>query len=439
MAPGGIVWITGIPGSGKSTLAKTVAGKLRLRNGLVEILDGDEMRRGICKGLGFSSEDRAENLRRVAWAACALARNGVWVLVAVVSPFHADRAAAAQTAQLQGTSFFQVYTKCRVEIAESREEKGNYAKARAGEIRGFTGVDAPYEEPENADLVLETAFETPDACAEQILSMIQWRPDENPPTICIGRGFGGTRFTSMMVQDLGVFIGSGAGVNGCEDSMAWQLLVYKMVHETAGKREFPVGHQYRKEILENARNILASAPVPPGTPWGMKLPEITLVVPLFADAFPKARFIHLIRHPIPASFRSAHYTSKPDNALGRSALPGAYFFVGRDPKHLESDPEWLRNSISWQHQVTRAACYGRALLGPERYLEVRFEDVRTDAEAEFVKVERFLGLPRTRWHSSVVYDPKRAVEVVSDDPRIEEVWKICGATAGMFGYTRENF
>lgn len=439
MGPGGIIWITGIPASGKSTLAKAVAGKLRLRNGLVEILDGDEMRQGICKGLGFSSEDRAENLRRVAWAACALARNGVWVLVAVVSPFHVDRAAASETAELQGTPFFQVYTKCRVEIAESRDEKGNYAKARAGEIRGFTGVDAPYEEPENADLVLETAFETPDTCAEQILSMIQWRPDDNPPTICIGRGFGGTRFTSMMVQDLGVFIGSGAGVNGCEDSMAWQLLVYKMVHETAGKLNFPVGRQYRQEILDMARTVLASAPVSPGTPWGMKLPEITLVVPFFVDAFPKARFIHLIRHPLASSFRSPHHTSKPDDVLGKSALPGAYLFAGRDVQHMVSDPAWLVNAISWQHQVTRAACYGRALLGPERYLEVRFEDIRADAEAEFAKVERFLGLSRKRWHSSAVYDTKRAIEVASDDPRIEKVWEICGSTAAMLGYTQENY
>jgi adenylyl-sulfate kinase len=166
------VWLTGLSGSGKSTIGRIVAGELRDRGHRVEVLDGDDVRQNLCAGLGFSREDRDTNVRRIAWVANLLSRNGVVTFVAAVSPF---RAARDQARAIMGERFVEVYVRASVDECERRDVKGLYEKARAGEIEGFTGVSDPYEEPPSPELLIDTERETPEESARRLLALIEGR------------------------------------------------------------------------------------------------------------------------------------------------------------------------------------------------------------------------------------------------------------------------
>lgn len=160
------VWFTGLPGCGKSTVANLVAEKLKAGGYKVERLDGDIVRKGLTRDLGFSEEDRNKNIERVTFVAKLLTRNGVIVLSSFVSPYRAARKKARE----EIGPFFEVYVSCPQEECMRRDVKGMYKKAYAGEIKQFTGVSAPYEEPENPELVLMTDKETPQESAEKVLA-----------------------------------------------------------------------------------------------------------------------------------------------------------------------------------------------------------------------------------------------------------------------------
>ncbi len=148
------VWFTGLPSAGKTTLAHALAKRLTDAGyERVEVLDGDVAREHLTKGLGFSREDRAENVRRIGWVASLLARNGVIVLASVISPYRDDRDAVRQ---MHEGRFVEVHVATPVEVCATRDVKGLYAKQRAGEIRGLTGVDDPYEAPLHPELVVNT-------------------------------------------------------------------------------------------------------------------------------------------------------------------------------------------------------------------------------------------------------------------------------------------
>ncbi len=149
-----LVWFTGLPSSGKSTLAHGLEERLFAEGRNAYVLDGDNVRHGLCRDLGFAQKDRAENIRRIGELANLFLDAGIITLAAFVSPYAADR---RKVRELVGAeNFIEVYCRCPVEVCESRDEKGNYAKARAGGIAHFTGVSAPYETPERPDLVLDT-------------------------------------------------------------------------------------------------------------------------------------------------------------------------------------------------------------------------------------------------------------------------------------------
>lgn len=150
---GGVVWFTGLSGSGKSTVARAVEAALGANGRLVYVLDGDNVRHGLCADLGFSAADRQENIRRLAHVAALFVDAGVLVLTAFISPFRADRALART---LLGTDFLEVFVDAPLATCEARDPKGLYRKARAGEIREFTGISSPYEPPERPELVLPT-------------------------------------------------------------------------------------------------------------------------------------------------------------------------------------------------------------------------------------------------------------------------------------------
>jgi adenylylsulfate kinase len=149
---GAVMWFTGLSGAGKTTTARYAAGKLRERGRLVEVLDGDELRHTVCQGLGFTREDRFENIRRVVYLAKLLSRNGVDVLVSAITPYKDMRDYAR--GELPG--YAEIYVECPLQVCEARDVKGLYAKARKGEVAAFTGISDPYETPEHPDLTLRT-------------------------------------------------------------------------------------------------------------------------------------------------------------------------------------------------------------------------------------------------------------------------------------------
>ncbi len=166
---GGVLWFTGLSGAGKSTLAMAVEQHLFRRGYAVYVLDGDNVRSGLNANLGFSPEDRVENIRRVGEVAALFADAGILCITAFISPYRADRARARQAG---GDAFHEIYIRADLETCERRDPKGLYRRARAGEISDFTGVSAPYEPPESAELVVDTARQPIEVCVEQILRYI---------------------------------------------------------------------------------------------------------------------------------------------------------------------------------------------------------------------------------------------------------------------------
>jgi len=166
------LWFTGLSGAGKTTISHIVETELRDRGSRVEVLDGDVVRENLSKGLGFSKEDRDTNIRRIAFVADLLSRNGVPVITAAISPYRELRDEARQ---LMGDRFIEVFVKASVEVCAERDVKGLYEKAFKGEIKEFTGVSDPYEPPLSAELTLDTEHESPEDSAAKIVSLLEER------------------------------------------------------------------------------------------------------------------------------------------------------------------------------------------------------------------------------------------------------------------------
>jgi adenylylsulfate kinase len=164
--------MTGLSGSGKSTLARALEKDLFERQMQAYVLDGDNMRHGLNSNLSFSPEDRVENIRRVAEVAKLMADAGVVTVTSFISPYRLDRVRAREIVASGGVEFVEVHVSAPLEVCEKRDPKNLYRKARAGEIKGFTGLDAPYEAPENPELVLETGEESAEACLERLLEFL---------------------------------------------------------------------------------------------------------------------------------------------------------------------------------------------------------------------------------------------------------------------------
>ena len=170
---GATVWFTGLSGSGKSTVAVEVERSLVSQGRPAYLLDGDNLRQGLNGDLGFSADDRAENVRRVGEVARLFADAGVVALVPVISPYRVDRTRAREIHQLAGLPFLEVFVDTPLEVCEARDPKGLYAKARAGEITGFTGIDDPYEAPDDPDLRLTPHDGDPAAQAGRVLALLE--------------------------------------------------------------------------------------------------------------------------------------------------------------------------------------------------------------------------------------------------------------------------
>ena len=166
-----VVWLTGLPAAGKSTLAMQIHRRLQEMQRPSYVLDGDEVRRGLSRDLGFTDADRAENVRRVAEVAKLMADAGLVVIVALISPYRADRRIARDL--MPAGRFVEIFVDTPLAEAERRDPKGLYRRARRGELKNLTGIDAPYEAPEKPDLHIATLAETPEAGAERILAHLE--------------------------------------------------------------------------------------------------------------------------------------------------------------------------------------------------------------------------------------------------------------------------
>ena len=165
-----ILWFTGLSGSGKSTLAHAVEDYLHHQGVSTFVLDGDNVRHGLCSDLGFTDKDRVENIRRVGEIAKLMTEAGIITLTAFISPFKSDRNSARSL--VPHGDFLEIYCDCSLEVCEQRDVKGLYKKARAGKIPHFTGIDSPYEAPENPELTVDTQNLSLDDCVQQVVQLL---------------------------------------------------------------------------------------------------------------------------------------------------------------------------------------------------------------------------------------------------------------------------
>jgi adenylylsulfate kinase len=173
--PGFTIWFTGLSGAGKTTISEIVAPALRERGLKIEVLDGDVVRTNLSKGLGFSKEDRDTNIRRIAFVADLLSRNGVGVITAAISPYRAVRDEVRALVEGDGVEFIEVYASCSIEELTRRDVKGLYARALRGELPNFTGVSDPYEEPLNPEVLVNSDQEDVETSHTRIVSYLQER------------------------------------------------------------------------------------------------------------------------------------------------------------------------------------------------------------------------------------------------------------------------
>ncbi|MDO9450483.1 MAG: adenylyl-sulfate kinase [Rugosibacter sp.] len=168
-----VLWFTGLSGAGKSTLAHAVEAQLHQLGCRTYVLDGDNVRHGLCGDLGFSVADRTENIRRIGETAKLMIDAGLFALTAFISPFRADRERVR--GMMMPGEFIEIYCQCGVEVCETRDVKGLYKRARAGEVKEFTGISSPYEAPAKPELVVDTATQPLEACVSQVLDYLQQR------------------------------------------------------------------------------------------------------------------------------------------------------------------------------------------------------------------------------------------------------------------------
>ena len=249
------------------------------------------------------------------------------------------------------------------------------------------------------------------------------------PVVATGRGGSGTRLLSMLLQEHGLFLGN--RLNGSEDSIEWTGVQY----ESAVRKltdDAPLRGRWHEALSGCAENILTRGQWKEGQLWGWKLPETMLLLPEVMQAFPNAKIIHFVRHPVDTCLRSPHVTSRTDNPVGAATLNAAYSWLGwrRDPG---DDDDYILNSASWVYQVQRAIQFGRE-LGSNRYLEIRFEDLCADAQTVSDAIARFLDIPGTTSAVGGIIDSKRRRNWVEGDKRALEVWSICEETGKTLGY-----
>jgi len=267
------------------------------------------------------------------------------------------------------------------------------------------------------------------------------------PIILTGRGGSGTRLLSLLAQSNNIFLGN--ELNETADSVEWKDLIYelsvgklnrvqnletKVVSPHHHKSDSSSSDKTPADLLDMAVAVLSRKNWSVGQAWGWKLPESMLLVPELMETFPKAKLIHLVRHPVTSSLRRSHKTSRPVSPVGRSVLNLSYTSLGLDESTIHTDEDYLRNAITWRYQVDNVTRYAKSKLDQTRYLQIQFEDICQSPE----KVQRdlcdFVGIEESNTNVPEI-DIDRIGNIDADDSRVDKVWEICRETAINVGYT----
>jgi hypothetical protein len=239
----------------------------------------------------------------------------------------------------------------------------------------------------------------------------------------------------MLIQDIGIFLGT--DLNESEDSLEWVESIYDLVIQQKSIKNQTFGAKEKEDLRLNALNIITKYGVNNIKHWGLKLPETMLCLPELLQAFPKAKVIHLIRHPVSISLRRTHMTSRLDNPVGKIVLKQAYNCLGFDFKNVASTPDQLNNAISWEYQIKNIRDFASKLLNEENYLEVKYEDICNNTNNVKSAIYDFLNVSKDRsLQNSLSIDSSRISKVSKDETYFDEVWRICEKSASLLGYEK---
>jgi len=256
------------------------------------------------------------------------------------------------------------------------------------------------------------------------------------PIVATGRGGSGTRLLSNVLQSMNVFLGNKLGKMG--DSLEWVNLLARISTERSRNEDYKTKKCYRSSLHETAGAILNFAGLDENKNWGWKLPETMLAVPEVFDAFPKAKLIHLVRHPVNSSLRRTHVTSRTDNLVGHSILTAAYKSLNWQKARINSDPDYLKNAATWLYQVGEVVSYARKNLNASNYLEIQFEDLCTYPINTFFSIAHFLNINTDGIMPNIEIDSTRLNSWSYPDKRVDEVWEVCSELAESIGYRKIN-
>ncbi len=257
------------------------------------------------------------------------------------------------------------------------------------------------------------------------------------PVILAGRGGSGTRLLSQAAADGNVFLGNTLNVSG--DSMEWVNPIYEIAIGTLGrdfqKGKVPesFGEDWGRYLTGTARDILGKGNWDGQQPWGWKLPETLLVLEEVFKAFPDAKFVHLVRHPVTSALRRTHKTSREDNPVGKAVLRAAYHAAGLDAALRQEQDTYLHNALTWRFQVGEATRFARQNLSDEQYLLLKYEDFCLHPRDTKRQLLGFIGVSDAN-PDVVEIDQARTGEIEQGDPRVDEVWDLCKNVATEIGY-----
>lgn len=250
------------------------------------------------------------------------------------------------------------------------------------------------------------------------------------PIIITGRGGSGTRLLSELIQETNIFLGN--KINNTNDSTEWVGPIYDLVNNNITIKNGKFNKKHVARLRNNARNILSTSNENIKH-WGFKLPEAILCLPELKSAFPNARFIHLVRHPVSISLRRTHITSRTDNPIGKSILTRAYNELNFNPDEVNKNPDYLNNAISWEFQVKKASSYFSENLKREDHLQIFYESIISNPNQVIENLCSFLGIEKIPVPDLNI-DRSRQNSSNHDMAHANEVWEICKATAMQIGY-----
>lgn len=265
------------------------------------------------------------------------------------------------------------------------------------------------------------------------LALVNNQNNIQAPLVLIGRGGSGTRLFSEVFLNAGVFFGS--EINPTNDSMEWRDVIYEAAI-TKLEENIPLGDLSKfgsvKRFRENAAKVLSQRPEN-SVHWGWKLPETMFVLPEVLKAFPEARIVHVVRHPVTCCIRKRHVTSDPNHRVGKSVLRAAYPNAGVAREQTDLNEGIMHNSVSWLYQVAAVQEIGEKMANSFQLTVVRYEDLFDDWDQVASSLSAAIGVPASQLNRPVLEEGRRQ-QFQLPDSRVEKVWELCGEVAVKFGY-----